>query len=70
MHIDNLEVGDFIIDPEDKEIREISSVHGNGDVFLQDGGVIGADEIKCVYLSQEEADNELLRIADNAAFCK
>lgn len=55
-----LKIGHRVVDPMDDTIRTIRSINGNS-VFMEDGGVMGADEIDCVYESEERIKHSDLK---------
>lgn len=51
----DIQEGDYVIDPINKEIRQVKKVDQNGTtIWMEDGGVMGRNEIKEVYLNLDE----------------
>lgn len=49
----NVEAGDWVVDPWDNEMRKVECISDNA-VHLEDGGVMRLDEIVDVYLPGEK----------------
>ena len=54
MKTEYIQPNDLVIDSLDGEIRRVANVNDHtGDVFMQDGGVMGANEINRIYTQEE-----------------
>lgn len=62
MNYKDINPGDRVVDPFDGEIREVIEVRphddSNASVFMEDGGVMGSEEITRVYLPGENIEGK------------